>query len=161
MTGWCEPNPSHMRPTSASTYRKEALTMSIPRRSAFVLLGAVGLLVASAVLASGAAAVPGHGSATPFTASYTSGATHWDCSGARIVNSNTGTVKDSETCLLSGDTSPLVAGTYTGDPYGTVFGLPNPVRWKSDYDGTIATSWTSTFVDNGDGTWTVDAVAYY
>jgi hypothetical protein len=150
-----------MRLDLGKPYGKEALSMSIPRRSFLALIGVAGLLVASAVLASGAAAVPGQGSATPFKASYNSGATHWECSGARIVNSNTGTVKDSETCLLSGDTTSLVAGTYTGDPYGTVFGLPNPVRWKSDYDGAIATTWTSTFLDNSDGTWTVNAVAYY
>jgi hypothetical protein len=117
--------------------------------------------MASAVFASGAAAAPGHGSATPFKSSFDFGGTNSDCSGARIVNANTSVVKDSETCVVSGDTSYLVAGTYTGDPTGILPGSSDPVRWASDYDGAIATHWTVTYVNNGDGTWTASIVAYY
>jgi hypothetical protein len=134
--------------------------LTICRRvAAFGVLMLVGL-IASAVSASGAMAVSGQGSATPYKTSF-DGATRVSCSGARIVNSNTGMVKDSETCRVSGDTSFFVAGTYTGDPYGTVPGEDGPVRWVSDFDGAIATQWKLVYVDNGDGTWTVSVVAYY
>jgi len=123
------------------------------RVAALAIVTLVGL-VAGAVLVSGATAAPGQGSATPFKISYDIGGTRSDCSGAHIVNSNTGMVKDSETCLVSGDTSYLVAGTYSGDPYGAFPGFNRPARWASDYDGAIATHWTVTYVDNGDGTWT-------
>jgi len=122
---------------------------------------AAAVIAVVAVLVSATSAVAaGNGGATPYTASWDAGF-HADCSGAHIVNSNTGMVKDSETCLLTGDTSYLVAGTYTGDPRGTFPWSPYQWRWASDYDGALATRWTNTFVDNGDGTWTLSAVTYY
>ena len=138
--------------------------MSIRRKSVVALLAVTGVLVASALLASGAIAAPGQGSATPYTASWDAGGgTRADCSGAHIVNSNTGMVKESETCLLTGgDLSTIIAGTYTGDPRGTLPWIPGvSFRWASDYTGAIATHWSQTFVDNGDGTWTLYAVTYY
>ena len=130
------------------------------------------LLVAAAALSVGlgaaapASAIPGKGAATPFKASYGPlpdfyTYAHFDCSGAHIVNPNMGMVKDSETCLLTGDTSDLVAGTYSGDPWITLPWVTFPTQWSSDYDGALATHATQTFVDNGDGTWTMYVVAYY
>lgn len=124
------------------------------------LVSVLAAAVAALALAAGALSAPGKGAATPFKVTWTTGFTGY-CSGAHIVNSHTGMVKDSETCLLVGDTSMLVAGTYSGDPYASLpWTFPHP--WVSDYDGTtIATHFTATFVDNGDGTWTMYVVAYY
>ena len=99
-----------------------------------------------------------NGGATPFKVTYL-GPTTWTCAGARVVNRVS--VKDSERCVISGYTTGFVPGTYSGDPtgnfppYGTILG------WFSDYDGAIATHWTITISDNGDGTFTADIVAYY
>jgi hypothetical protein len=130
------------------------------------LVTAMIAVAALAVFAAPVSAAPTSGAATPFKASYgplPKFGVLWysDCSGARIVNSNTGMVKDSETCLLTGDTSTLVAGTFSGDPSGSLPWSPIPSLWGSDYDGATATHWTETVVDNGDGTWTAYIVAYY
>jgi len=99
-----------------------------------------------------------NGAATHFNATYTNVAT-WTCSGSHVVNK---TIKDSETCVLSGDTSGFVAGVFTStNGIGTLppFG---PVQWVSDYTGgATATSWTITMVNNLDGTFTANIVAYY
>jgi hypothetical protein len=112
--------------------------------------GAVGSLPA-AVLAS-------NGAATPFASSYDNGGSHWDCHGARIDNRVS--VKDSETCLVTGDLSDVTPGVYQGDPYGDLPWFAN-ARWQSDFDPSVALDWTVRVVDNGDGSATVLAVAYY
>ena len=100
------------------------------------------------------------GAATPFKASYNDPAlgTLDTCSGARVVQSN-GTVKDSETCTLSGDTSKVVAGTVVGNPDYTLGGVYS--YWSSDFNGQAAKSVTLRFVANGDGTYTEYVVSYY
>lgn len=104
---------------------------------------------------------PGNGVATPYTITFGPplypGPT-WSCWGSRVVNGNG--VKDSETCVLSGDTSGVAAGTFSGDPYGDLFGTPQ-VRWASSFDVQMATRWTITVTDNGDGTFTAAIVAFY
>jgi hypothetical protein len=94
----------------------------------------------------------------PATYQYPS-ATTWTCSGVHIVNK---TVKDSETCVVSGDVSGFVAGTYTGNYPITGYTANG---WQSDFPGTFygtqATSWTITETDNGNGTFTVELSAYY
>lgn len=108
---------------------------------------------------------------TQFSASYLNIA-QFDCSGAHVVKTSPKvSVKDSETCLLTGDTTGFVAGTFTSTymvgtqgwgflpPYN--FDGYGNAAWGSDYDGAVATSWTITSVDNGDGTFTWTIVAYY
>jgi hypothetical protein len=99
-----------------------------------------------------------------FTATYTvslngSPTSTWTCSGVHINNK---TFKDSETCVISGDTTGFVAGTYTSGTGGWG-NLPpfGSVQWTSDFNSAIATSWTITIVDNGNGVFTADIVAYY
>jgi hypothetical protein len=131
----------------------------------------VGMLV-SAVAAlglGGVTAFASDGAATPFKATYPTpsidgGFSTWTCSGAHVVNRVS--FKDSETCLVTGDVSGYVAGTYSGSPSGplagSVFGANT--EWGSDSpleNGAAAISWTITLIDNGDGTWTVDILAYY
>jgi hypothetical protein len=141
-----------------------------------VLLGAGGasvysahmkrVLLAAAVVA-GALVAPtavlaSEGAATPFKATYTapapSGVSDWTCSGAHVVNKVS--VKDSETCLISGNTAGFVAGTFVGNPTANIppFG---DTGWLSDYNNIEAKSFTATIVNNGDGTFTLDITAYY
>ena len=144
-----------------------ATNRSIRGRSLAALLFAAALIAVAALFAPAAASAdPGGGSATQFTASYDLfgprvASVHLDCSGVRIANANMGMVKDTETCLLTGDTSSLVAGTYKGDPVGSSPLVSGLAGWGSDFDGAIATRWTSTFVNNGNGSWTLEEVAYY
>lgn len=98
-----------------------------------------------------------NGKATQFTATYPVGAATWTCSGVHIVNK---TIKDSETCVISGDTTGYLAGTYTGAPVGA-FPPYGSITWLSDFNGALATTWTITMTDNGDGTFTANIVAYY
>src|SRR6266852_7278113 len=102
-----------------------------------------------------------NGAATPFKASFSAatpdGLADFTCSGAHIVNK---TIKDSETCLVTGDTNGFVAGTYFGNPTADIPAL-GPVQWFSDFNGVQASSFIATFVDNGDRTWTMYIVAYY
>jgi hypothetical protein len=115
--------------------------------------------VVVAALGTGAVARASQGAATPFKATYngTPGATY-TCAGAHVVNRVS--VKDSERCVISGDTTGYVAGTYSGSPFGFLpwYGISD---WISDYDGAIASSWMITVTENGDGTFTLDIVAYY
>ena len=101
------------------------------------------------------------GGATPFKAQYTNLLfnTLDTCSGAHVIQGN-GKVKDSQTCILSGDTSLVVTGTFVGNPGFCIPNNPCAV-WASDFDGQIAKSVTITIVDNGDGTFTETVVAYY
>ena len=141
------------------------------KRNWLLLLIAVAALCVGLVGAGAASAKPGNGAATPFKLSYGPLPEfgilfHADCSGAHIVNVNTGMIKDSETCLFSGDTSAFVAGTYSGDPAGVVpWFSDEPTLWVSDYPGytefVFATHWTFTLVQNGDGSWTAEMVSYY
>lgn len=106
----------------------------------------------------------GSGTVTPFTASegpfpQLDFFGHAQCTGARIVNSRK--VEDMETCLITGDTSNLVAGIYQSHPFGMTPWYPHPTRWASDFDGRIARLCRQTFVNNGDGTWTSTVLAYY
>jgi hypothetical protein len=87
------------------------------------------------------------------------GATTYTCTGTRVVNK--ARVMDNQTCLATGYTDGFIAGTYKGDPTGSVPGWGDDVHWYSDFDGSVATSWTVTFVDNADGTFTVTIHASY
>jgi hypothetical protein len=82
----------------------------------------------------------------------------WTCSGVRLTTD--GAIRDKETCLLTGHTSVLVAGTYIGRPAVFVpgYGL---VAWASDFDGLAATVDSTRLVDNHDGTFTVYVIAFY
>jgi hypothetical protein len=105
-----------------------------------------------------------NGNATKFTAAYPNGATTWTCSGVHVVNRNM--IKDSETCVISGDLTGYVAGTYTSTD-GSWGILPpfGSTGWITDYSGgnlyLYASSWTITMVDNLNGTFTANIVAYY
>ncbi len=111
----------------------------------------------------------GNGAGTAFKASYSTGAIDggtntWTCSGAHVVNNVS--FKDSETCIVSGDVTGYANGTYSGNPAGFVAGsiFGAGTEWSSDFAGelgAIATSWTIIESDNGDGTFTLDIVAYY
>jgi hypothetical protein len=98
---------------------------------------------------------------TPFAAGYTDGNGVWSsCTGTRVVQKD-GTVKDSETCILSGDTSRLVEGTVTGNPNYCLNAVCWPT-WVSDAgDGKIAKSVILKLINNGDGTFTEKVTAYY
>jgi len=132
-----------------------------------LLVSLTGALALCALAAAGASAAPGSGAATPFKATYVDsalGATA-TCSGAHIEQTNgatAGTIKDSETCIISGDTSSVPTGTIVGDPNYTFPALGNTqLFWQSDYNGLIASHVTLTFTPNGDGTYTEEVVAYY
>ena len=86
------------------------------------------------------------------------GTATFTCSGAHVVTKNF--IKDSQTCLVTGDTTGYVAGTYSGSPAGFV--PPCGICfWQSDFNGAIATSWALTVTNNGDGTFTIDALSFY
>ena len=67
-------------------------------------------------------------------------------------------MKDSEECTMS-DLSAFPPGTYVGDPYYSVNGVP--YTWLSDCDARRARLVTLIVTDNGDGTSHLDVVAYY
>jgi hypothetical protein len=133
----------------------------------------VGLMVAAlAVIGFGSVTVfanNGNGAGTAFKAAYPAGAidggtTTFTCSGAHVVNNVS--FKDSETCILSGDLTGYANGTFTGSPAGFLAGSPfgAATEWSSDFideKGAVAISWTMVETDNGDGTFTLDIVAYY
>jgi hypothetical protein len=110
-----------------------------------------------------AAVFASEGVATPFKASYVTptpiGDSLWTCSGAHVVNRVS--IKDSETCLVSGNTTGFVAGTYVGNPTTNIPPFGPNAGWGSDYNGAVATMFTQTFIANGDGTFTMDITAYY
>jgi hypothetical protein len=133
------------------------------------------LIAGLAIAALGFSAGPvlannGSGAGTAFAASYglpasDGGTTTWTCSGAHVVNKVS--FKDSETCIISGDLTGYVAGTFSGNPLGyfpPLFPLFGLVPWFSDFpgeNGATATSWTATVTANADGTFTQNIVAYY
>ena len=124
-------------------------------KKVFRIAVALALLVTLAVPAV-ALAAPNQ-SASPFTATFEDGETVWTCTGVRIVKGDV--IKDNEVCLLSGDTSWVVPGRYSGDPQGDV--PPFDFMWGSDYDGLTANSWTFVVGGNGNGIFAVHIVAYY
>jgi hypothetical protein len=116
---------------------------------------AFALLVTLAVPAA-ALAAPG-ASGTSFKATYEFDETVYTCTGVRIVKGDV--VRDEEVCLLSGDTSWIAPGRYTGDPQGDT--PPFDTLWGSDYDGAVATSWTFVVAGNDNGIFSMKIVAYY
>ena len=130
-------------------------------------LAAVAMMTAIGFAVIGPAAVAGasQGAAAPFKATYVDAGwlANANCSGAHIVQTNPHNpfIKDSETCLLSGNTSHLTEGTIVGNPTYCTYGFGCNTIWNSDYNGAIAKSVTLTMNDNGDGTWTENVVAYY
>lgn len=92
----------------------------------------------------------------PFKATY-GDETVWTCTGVRIVKGDV--VRDEEVCLLSGDTSWVEPGTYSGDPQGDT--PPFDAFWGSDFDGALANSWTFLVVGNHNGIFSIKIVAYY
>ena len=125
----------------------------------FLLLTVTGMVTICAVNVGSASA--GNGSATSqyFTSYHDTNGVESDCTGTRVVQKD-GTVKDSATCILSGDTSRLVSGTVVGNPSYCL----NAVcwaAWVSDFDGKIAKSVNLKLTDNGDGTFTQKVTAYY
>jgi len=122
------------------------------------ILALCAALALSVVMVLPVAATTGKGSATQFTAAYANGTTTWTCSGVNVANKNV--IKDNETCVISGDLTGYVAGTYTGSPYG-YFPTLGTSQWNSDYNGALATSWTITLVDDLNGTFTANIAAIY
>jgi hypothetical protein len=81
------------------------------------------------------------------------------CAGERITKTAPKPfTKDSEDCTIT-DLSTFPPGTYVGDPFYVINGVP--YTWLSDYDGRLANLVTFTVTDNGDGTGHVSLVAYY
>jgi hypothetical protein len=149
-----------------------------------ILACAASALAFSVICVASASASASSGASTHFTAGYpgTPG-TFWSCSGNHIVSNGAG-AKDTETCVVSGDVTGYVAGTYKSDPSlglgtggcaGVAVGFvpflleldgfpPTDVAcWFSDFNGAGATKWTMSFSHNGTSpdTWTLSLVAYY
>jgi len=111
----------------------------------------------------------GDGAGTAFKAGYSvpaidGGTSTWTCSGAHVVNKSS--FKDSETCVVSVDVAGYANGTYSGSPAGFLAGSPfgAGTEWSSDFageNGAVAMSWTIVETDNGDGTFTLDILAFY
>jgi hypothetical protein len=126
-------------------------------------IGALGF-AASPVLASNAATT------VKFTATYAVGAATWTCSGKHIDNHGIPGSQDNETCLVTGDVTGYVAGTYTGTlgayapcADGNVPPIGDAL-WNSDYPpilGLCSNGWTIIETDNGNGTFTVAITAFY
>ena len=114
------------------------------------------------------------GPVTYSNSGYVGGNDSWTCSGAHIVKTAPHAfIKDSETCVMSGDASGL-AGVYMNnplDPNGPNWGIQPGFSstntrgegdWISDYNSAVAISWTMTVTLNADGvTYTNNIVAYY
>lgn len=132
---------------------------------AAITIGAAGLLATAPATAH---------AATVTTAKYTAGYTRtgptglvtgWSCSGKWKLDTSTGNATETETCIVSGSTAGMAAGTYTGDPSGPMPGLAgveyagggsslvgtDTFAWYSDYDGVQATSWTIVVTKDGKG----------
>jgi hypothetical protein len=139
-----------------------------------LVLGTAGSLVLGAVavlmVPSAALATITPGAVTLFRVAYeiTPGTT-WSCQGTHVVN-NVQSSKDLELCLVKGDTTGYVAGTYRSDPtnpgYGNTPGIGyHP--WNSDYwysvnsSLVLASSWTITEIDLGKGIWIATVVASF
>src|SRR5438309_7504235 len=103
-------------------------------RSVKGLVVAISLMVA--MFATSTAAMASEGAATQYKASFQApmpdgGFSQWTCSGVHVVSRVS--IKDSEICTVTGDTSGLVAGTYVGKSNANVppFGV---VLWFSVFD---------------------------
>jgi hypothetical protein len=125
-------------------------------------IAGIALAAASLVVGFGLSTIPAaasSGAGNHFTANYQYNAgTFWTCSGTHVANNNV--FKDNETCLVTGNTTGFVAGTYTTGMALPPFG----VGWSSDYPpeaGALAISYTITETNNGNGTWTVSITAFY
>ena len=106
--------------------------------------------------------VPNNGAQTVhFTAAYYNGPGGFlTCAGERISKTAPRPfTKDSEDCTMT-DLSTWPPGTYVGNPYFAVNGVPG-YGWNSDYDGRFANQVTMIITDNGDGTGHANIVAYY
>ncbi len=102
-----------------------------------------GLLLVAFIAAPVAASSP---TITKFTATYGSGPTFTEatahCAGLHVVTKKQ--ITDYETCLITGDTTGFVAGTYQTYPGAPVGNLPpfgEFTGWFSDFNGAGATSW--------------------
>jgi hypothetical protein len=141
--------------------KRRGANMRVMWRRLIVPAGVLAVL-ASIMLSTGVASA-GNGAATPFKATYIDNSFRAlaTCSGARVIQGN-GLVKDSETCILSGNTTTVRAGTVVGNPTYSFPRIPGQVvEWASDFNNEIATNVTFRFVANGDGTFTEYIVAYY
>ena len=117
-------------------------------------------MVAVCALSVGFASAGKGSDTTQFLTSYTdTNGVQSNCTGTRVVQKD-GTVKDSSTCILSGDTSRLVPGTVKGNPSYCLNAVCWPA-WVSDFDGKIAKSVNLTLTANGDGSFTQKVTAYY
>jgi hypothetical protein len=128
-----------------------------------LLVLVVGALIAATLGLSTAATAANGATATPFKpAPYPMAGSTWTCSGSHVVLSkpHNSFVKDSETCLVTGDLTGFAPGIYTGNPTGTLGPFPND-DWLSDFNLAPATSWIITILDNFNGTYTALVVAYY
>jgi hypothetical protein len=118
-------------------------------RKLFVIGALLGALIAIVV----PVATASNGSATPFKATYSQFGVTFTCSGATVLNKQV--LKDSETCLVSGDDGYWTTGTY---PAGV---------WQSDSSpgspsyGLVDQTLTVTKTANGDGTYTETFLAIY
>src|SRR3982751_6677649 len=115
----------------------------------FLLLTVTSMVTICAVSVGFASAGNGTETKQFFTSYNDTNGVESDCTGTRLVQKD-GTVKDSATCILSGDTSRLVSGTVVGNPGYCL----NGVCWKawvSDLDGKVATSVNLKLSSNGDG----------
>jgi hypothetical protein len=127
------------------------------------------VILAALIMSFAAVASASDGAATPYKATWTdvTGATA-TCSGSHVVfttGTRAGTFQESETCLLSGNTSRVVPGTWVGNPsFSNYSNLGGQWIWESDFPGNlgkVADSVTITIVGNGDGTFTETAVTTY
>jgi hypothetical protein len=138
------------------------------------------VLCAAFALSVGVATATADGNGTQtfqFKVSYTDFAGFFsDCSGVHLVKKD-GSVSDSETCTITGPKqSEFVAGTYTSSVVngagcgvivpaepGYASSAPGGVSFISDYPGygKCAASYSATFTQSADGTWTVDYKAYF
>jgi opacity protein-like surface antigen len=135
-------------------------------------LTVVAVLVAAALslaVAAGAAKPPHPTTDTiTFVGPGPGGAT-FSCTLSHITNpafpgNATSGGRDNETCLISGNTTGYIAGTYSGAPIGVFPPIGSPVGWASDYpplNNEVASYWTFDVMDNGDGTFTFTGHAIY
>lgn len=146
------------------------------------LAGLAAAAVAVVVSSSGASASNG-ATVTHFTATYKGLVGDINtCSGSHIVKTApNASVKDSETCIVSGKVSTYSAGIFTSGvpcpascgvssgnqcgsfpPYAAAPGAIDAlIYWVSDFSGVLAISWTQTLTRNPDGTFTDEIVSYY
>lgn len=131
--------------------------------SALIIAGGL----TAALIATSSAAPPPTATAH-FTAHYVvDGVDQWTCSGRHVISQGD-RAKDTETCLITGDTTgyATMVGTFTGHPNASLpRGGAHP--WHSDYNRAVATSFTITIKDAGHldskgfETYQADITAFY